>query len=518
MVLEMILKAVFLGLEAGGKAVAAMNVQDAERLGVLSLARITIRFNGVEQAAIVHSSTELMQPGCIGVCRKVWTGLGLKEGLDVEVEIATFPDSLYFIRNKLNRRKLAYDEILEIVEDTVKEKLSDVEISAFVTALHSFGLDLDEATNLSMAMFKTGSSMKLDREVVVDKHSIGGVPGDKTTLLVVPIIAACGLTIPKTSSGAITSPAGTADRAKVLMPVDLDMGEMQEVVVKTNGCIVWGGSVHLAPADDIFVKVEYPLSIDPLLLPSIMSKKKAVGANLLVVDIPCGRGAKVKTIGEADLLAKDFLEIGSRLGIKVRCAVTYGEQPIGYAVGPALEAKEALQALMGRESPLDLIEKATDIAGMILELAGKSDGKRIAAEALRSGKAEQKMREIIAAQGGDPKISPEEIVIADHQFTFPSNRSGHMLWINNSSVADLARLAGCPKDSGAGMLIHKKIGDAVDKGEPLFTIFAQRSANLQRALDRLDGLKIMGVGDRMEMLIHEVRERPVIKRSFALDR
>ena len=153
-----------------------MNVQDAERLGVLSLARITIRFNGVEQAAIVHSSTELMQPGCIGVCRKVWTGLGLKEGLDVEVEIATFPDSLYFIRNKLNGRKLAYDEILEIVEDTVKEKLSDVEISAFVTALHSFGLDLDEATNLSMAMFKTGSSMKLDREVASTSTPLEGCP------------------------------------------------------------------------------------------------------------------------------------------------------------------------------------------------------------------------------------------------------------------------------------------------------------------------------------------------------
>jgi AMP phosphorylase len=120
--------------------------------------------------------------------------------------------------------------------------------------------------------------------------------------------------------------------------------------------LAWIWTKH---ADDIFVKVEYPLSIDPLLLPSIMSKKKAVRANLLVVDIPRGRGAKVKTIGEADLLAKDFLEIGSRLGIKVRCAVTYGEQPIGYAVGPALEANEALQALMGRESPLDLIEKAT---------------------------------------------------------------------------------------------------------------------------------------------------------------
>jgi AMP phosphorylase len=302
------------------------------------------------------------------------------------------------------------------------------------------------------------------------------------------------------------------------MPVNLDMMEMQEVVERTNGCIVWGGSVHLAPADDIFVKVEYPLSIDPLLLPSIMSKKKAVGANLLVVDIPCGRGAKVKTVGEADLLAKDFMEIGSRLGVQVRCAVTYGEQPVGYAIGPALEAKEALQVLMGSGYPPDLLEKATVIAGMILEMAGKSDGKRLALEALRSGKAERKMREIIAAQGGDPKISPEEIAVGDQNFSFRSDRSGHVLWINNSSVADLARFAGCPKDSRAGMLLHKKIGDIVHEGEPLFTIFAERSINLQRALDRLEGLTVMGVGDRMDMLIHEVAQRPVTKRSFALDR
>jgi AMP phosphorylase len=514
----MMLKAVFLGLEAGGKSIAIMNAQDAERLGVLSLARITIRFDDLDRTAIVHTTTDLMPSGCIGLCKKVWASLGLVEGLDVDVDIAPFPASLLFIRNKLSGRKLVYEEILEIVEDAIDEKLSDVEIGAFVTALHCLGLDLDEAKNLSLAMFRTGSRLRLDRQPVVDKHSIGGVPGDKTTLLVVPIIAACGLTIPKTSSRAITSAAGTADRAQVLMPVSLDIEEMEEVVERTNGCIVWGGSVHLAPADDIFVKVEYPLSIDPLLLPSIMSKKRAVGTNLLVVDIPCGRGAKVKTTGEADLLAKDFMEIGSRLGMQVRCAVTYGEQPVGYAIGPSLEAKEALEALMGLKNAPDLVEKATDIAGMILEMAGKSDGKRIAVETLRNGNAEKKMREIIAAQGGDPKISLDDIDIGSYHFTFRSDKSGHVLWINNSLLVDLAKFAGCPTDLGAGVLLHKKVGHIVKKDEPLLTIYAEREVRLQRAQERLERFKIMGIGDRIEMLIHEVKERPVIERTFTLDR
>ena len=387
-----------------------------------------------------------------------------------------------------------------------------------MTALYNYGLDLDEATNLSSAMVKTGNQLKLDRHPIVDKHSVGGVPGDKTTLLVVPIIAACGLTIPKSSSRAITSAAGTADRAEVLMPVGLDVEEMQDVVLRTNGCIVWGGAMHLAPADDIFVRIENPLSIDPLLLPSIMSKKRAVNANILVVDIPCGRGSKVKTIGEADLLAKDFMEVGRRLGIQVHCAITYGEQPVGYAIGPCLEAREALEALMCRGKSPDIVEKAAAIAGMILEMAGKSDGKMLAIDAINTGKAERKLREIIAAQGGDSEIKPEDIAIGDKRFTFKSDRSGNVLWINNESVANLARFLGCPKDRSAGIFLHKKLGDIVNKGEPLFTIFAERDINLQCGIDKLEELEIMDIGDRMEMLIHEVKEMPITKRTITLDR
>jgi AMP phosphorylase len=512
------LKAKFLGLEAGGKSVVVLNREDAEDLSVSSLDRVRIRGDGKEIVAIVNTATKLIEKGTVGIYEEVKNSLALKEGEEVDVEIAPLPTSVYFIRNKLRKRKLTYEEIFEIIKDIVKGKLSEIEIASFVTALHIFGLDLDEATSLSRAMVETGNTLKINKPLIVDKHSIGGVPGDKTTLLVVPIVAAAGLTIPKSSSRAITSAAGTADRAEILMPVSLDLEEMRRVVEKTNGCMVWGGSLYLAPADDIFVNVEHPLSIDPLLLPSIMSKKKAVGANLLLIDIPTGRGTKVKTIGDADLLAKDFMELGRRLDIKVQCAVTYGEQPIGHTIGPALEVREVLSVMTGNGSAPDLMDKATDIAGILLDMSGKSNGKETALEILRSGKAERKLREIIEAQGGDPEIKPEDIEVGDRTFTFRSEKDGYLLWINNASLVEMARLAGAPKDRGAGIYLYKKIGDKVKKNEPLFTIHAERNVKLQRALDELERAHVLGVGDRIEMLIHEVKERPVTKKAFMLER
>ena len=282
--------------------------------------------------------------------------------------------------------------------------------------------------------------------------------------------------------------------------------------------MVWGGSLNLAPADDMFVRIEHPLSIDPLLLPSIMSKKKAVNAELLVLDIPTGRGTKVKTIGDAELLAKDFMELGRRLNIKVQCAITYGEQPVGYTIGPALEAQEALSVIMGERYVPDLIDKATDIAGMLLEMSGAKNGKTLAMEILKSGKAEKKLREIIEAQGGKPEIKPEDIHIGEETFTVRSKKKGYLLWINNASLVELARLAGAPKDKGAGVRLHKKIGDVVKKNDPLFTIYAERGIKLQRAIDRLEESYVLGIGERMEMLIHEVKELPVPKKMFMLER
>lgn len=442
----------------------------------------------------------------------------LEQNCVVDVQISSFPKSLQFIRNKLNGKKLTDEEIHEIVNGVVGGNLNESEIAAFVTSLHIQGLSLDEATSLSSSMVMTGKQLFLDVPQIVDKHSIGGVPGDKTTLLVVPIIAASGLIIPKTSSRAITSAAGTADRAEAIMPVDLNISEMKDVINKTNGCIVWGGALDLAPADDIFVKTEYSLCIDPLLLPSIMSKKKAVGATHLIVDIPTGRGAKVKTIGEADLLAKDIIELGKRLGIHCHCVLTYGEQPIGNAVGPSLEAREALGVLMNKYQIPDLIDKACHVAGSIFEITGKKNGFELAKEILLSGKAEKKLRDIISNQGGQSKIKPDDFVIGTNTCEYRSINDGQVLWIDNSIIVEIARAAGAPKNKGSGIIFNKKNGDKVSKNDLLFTVYSEKPQKISRVQQILDEKVPMGTGEKMEMLIHIVKEPPVVKRSFTLDR
>ena len=498
------LKVKILGINAGDKPIVVLNEDDAEDLGVRSLGRVSVESAKKEMVAVLNTTKKVVQKGFVGVFDELVKELELKEGVSVEVVAAKFPNSIDHIKAKLEGRKLKYEEMLEIVKDVVSGRLSRIEIAAFVTALHNFGLDVDEATILSQAMYETGKKLTLNNAYVVDKHSIGGVPGDKTTLLVVPIIAACGLTIPKTSSRAITSAGGTADRAEVLMPVDLDIEGMKTVVKKVNGCIVWGGRLELAPADDIFIQVEYPLSIDPLLMPSIMSKKRAVGAEYLVIDIPCGRGTKVKTIEDADTLAKDFIEIGNRLGIKTRCAVSYGEQPVGYTIGPALEAKEALEVIMRKHRVPDLLEKAKNLSKVLLEMVGKNT--KLAEEVFKSGEAEKKLREIIFEQGGDPEIKPEDIEIGKYGMDVYSDKKGHVIWMNNDRLVSIARAAGAPKDKGAGIQLYKKVGDSVEKGKRIFTIYAEKPGKLKRAREELEESKAVYVSDRREMIIHEIRE------------
>jgi len=512
------LKVKTIGLETGGKPIVILNREDADEIGVRSLSRVRIQYRDKEITAIVNISSQVIGHGHVGVSEEVKNILKLRQDVEVFVEVAKFPSSLTYIINRLKGRKLNYDEIREIIKDVVEGNLNEIEIAAFITALNNYGLDLDEAANLATAMIETGDRLHLNRKLVVDKHSVGGVPGDKTTLLVVPIVAAAGLTIPKTSSRAITSAAGTADRAESLMKVDLNIEEMKKVVEKTGGCFVWGGALDMAPADDIFVQIEFPLSIDPMLLPSIMSKKKAVGANYVVIDIPTGRGTKIKTLGDANLLAKDFITLGQKLGIKTQCAVTYGEQPVGYTIGPALEAKEALEVLMRRKYVPDIIDKATHIAGILFEMTGKKNGQELAKEILKSGKAEQKMREIIGLQHGNANIKPEDISIGDNGLDFHTEKSGVVLWINNTALVEIARAAGSPKDKGAGIVLYKKLGDRAAKGEKLFTVYSEKQQKLERVRKLMEENQIIGVGDRMEMLIHHVKEIPVHRKTFILER
>jgi AMP phosphorylase len=506
------LKAEVLNITAGGKRIAILDSETAGLLGVHSSDRIRISRGGQHLIAIANVAANFPQ-NRIGLYAEVSEALGVKGDEALEVQLAPMPESLSDVRAKLRGERLREQEIKTIVKDVVEQHLSDIEISAFLTALKIYGLSMSENEALSRAMVETGKSLSFGRAPILDKHSIGGVPGDKTSILVVPIVAAAGFIIPKTSSRAVTSPAGTADRVETLCPVDLAIREIQDVVKKTNGCLVWGGALELAPADDLFIQVEYPLGIDPLLLPSIMSKKRAIGATDIVVDIPTGSGAKIKTMTEAYTLASDFVDLGRRLGMNVQCALTFGEQPLGCGIGPALEAREALSTLMG-EGPADLREKALTLAGMLFEMVGTIGGYQRAQQLLESGAAERKLREIIEAQGGNPRVQLDEIPVGSEKAEVKAGEKGRVLWISTDGIVQVARAAGAPKEKGAGIVLKAKLGEAVAKGGVLFEVYAERSSKLQAALELAEMLKpvVLSRKTMERMLLDQVppktREKP----------
>jgi AMP phosphorylase len=495
-----------LNITAGGRRIAILGEETARLLGVHSSDRICITYCDRQIIAIANLATHFPK-NRIGLYEEISETLGLKTDETVDVHLAELPESLRHVRAKVRGERLREHDMVTIVKDVVERHLS------------IYGLNMGENEALSRAMVETGDTLDFGEAPILDKHSIGGIPGDKTSLLVVPIVAAAGFTIPKTSSRAVTSPAGTADRVETLCPVNLSISEIKTVVEKTNGCLVWGGALDLAPADDLFIQIEYPLGIDPLLLPSIMSKKKAIGATHIAIDIPTGNGAKIKSITEAYTLASDFVDLGMRLGLKIQCALTFGEQPIGHAVGPALEAQEALATLMG-DGPADLKEKAVSLAGMLFEMVGVEGGRKKAEHMLQSGRADKKLREIIEAQGGNPRIKPEEIRVGDKKAEVTANQAGRVLWISTENIANIAKAAGAPRAKGAGVVLKAKLGEAVKKDGALLEIYAERDSKLEAALELAKRIQPIMLSKKPEeqMLLDRFPEKVSSDKPFMLER
>jgi len=470
-----------------GRPEVLMSREDAEELGLNVLDRVRVKAKEKEIIAIVTRTTNGVKEGTIGISAEVKKEGRLREGAFVDIFPAEKPKAIEYIKKKLDKAALSKEEYKGIVHDVVDNKLSDAEISAFVSSVYINGLSLDEAEYLSRAIAESGETLDFKGRRIFDKHSLGGVPGNKVSLLIVPIVAAAGLTIPKTSSRAITSASGTADTMEVLAPVTFGGEEIVSIVAKTNGIIAWGGGVNLATADDAFIRVEYPLSLDAryLALCSVMAKKIATGVDFLVLDLPAGEGTKLKGLEDARKIANDFISLGERLGIKVECVVTYGDKPVGRAIGPALEAREALAALEGKPTATSLLEKALGLGGVLLEAGGAvhfGHGKEKAEEILKSGKALEKMREIIGAQGGNSKITSEKIELGEFRETIISEGSGYVTHISNKNIVSIARAAGAPRDKGAGILLHITKGLKVAKGDVLFEIFAEKEHKLDAAL------------------------------------
>jgi AMP phosphorylase len=490
-----------------------LNIEDARSIGVLCGDRVQVlnEVKGVSAAAFVDTTTSLIPQGTIGIYRVTNERLSLADGEPVEVRMATRPASLDYIKKKMDGVHLSKEETYAIIHDVVNDDLTPAELTAYIVASYINTMDMNEVEHLTRAMVDTGDRLTFHTHPIVDKHSIGGVPGNKITLVVVPILVASGLRVPKTSSRAITGAGGTADLMEVLAPVEFSAMEVQQMTLKVGGAIVWGGATNIAPADDKIIIQEYPFRIDARgqMLASVMAKKYAVGADLVVIDIPVGTHAKVTSIQEGRKLAREFIELGERLNMQVECALTYGDSPVGRSIGPNLEVQEALRILEGQEGPGSLLQKSVAIAGMALEMSGKAArgmGAQVAAEILKSGEALNKFRQIIEIQGGDPKVTSADIHPGKYEFVVNAPAGGYVVELNNRSLISLARSAGAPHDRGAGILLHAKKGSAVEKGQPIFTIYADRSWRLQKAIE--EGRKLMPVlveGMLLDRVPHESR-------------
>lgn len=477
------LKARIIDLKVG-KRMVLLHEKDAQELGTLAHDWVKIISGKQKVTAFLDTTESYLKQGEIGIFRDVYEEFQIDEGAGVSVSLVKPPESTKFIHKKMDGKPLAKEEYYAIIQDVVNHRLSDVQIAAFLLAEEFHGLTMDETEYLTSAMVDTGTVLDFERPCF-DKHSIGGVPGNKVSLIIVPIVAAAGLLIPKTSSRAITSASGTADTMEVLANVEFNVTELKEIALKTSGAIVWGGKLGIAPSDDLLIRVEHPLKIDPFgqMLASILSKKLSVGANHVVIDIPVGAETKVNTLEEARKLAQSFVELSERFNIHLQCGITYGGQPVGHMVGPALEAREALIALGGK-GPASLIEKSTALAGILLEMgfvAQPGQGKVLAKELVTSGKALKKMLEIIEIQGGNLKIRSQEIPVGQHIMAIKAPCDGFVTNVSNAAITAIARASGAPREKGAGVALRWKRGYKVKKNDILFEIYAERTSKLNEA-------------------------------------
>lgn len=452
-------------------------------------ARLLVTVNGKSLTAtlnMIHNG--ILKPGQAALSEYAWSRLQAKEGDLIHLSHAPPVHSLSHVRSKIFGNVLDYEQLGAIVRDIVAGHYSDIHIASFLTACAGSRLNEEEIVSLTRAMVESGDRLDWGRELVVDKHCVGGLPGNRTTPIVVAIIAAHGLTMPKTSSRAITSPAGTADTMEVLAPVALDLKSMRKVVERENGCIVWGGSVSISPADDLLIRVEKTLDLDSegQLVASVLSKKIAAGSSHVLIDMPVGPTAKVRTLQMAEALSRFLEQTGAALGIGVRVHTSDGTQPVGRGIGPALEARDLVSVLKkDAAAPQDLRDRALDLAGHILEFSPSvksGQGRKLAAGILDDGRAWKKFQAICAAQGG-----MREIPQARYSQVIEADQAGTVSSIDNRRIARLAKLAGAPSDKVAGVDLHTPVGAQIEKGQPLFTVHADSPGELDYALGYLEG-------------------------------
>ncbi len=451
-------------------------------------ARVQVTLNDRSIIATLNTvESNLLRHNEASLSIYAWDLLSAKEGDEITVAHPKQLDSLSYIRSKVYGNTFKAGETKSVIEDLLSGYLSDIEIAMYIASIAGDRLSKQEVCDLTRVMVDTGQHLSWSSDIVVDKHCVGGLPGNRTTPIVVAIVAAFGLIIPKTSSRAITSPSGTADTMEVFAPVDLDIASMKKVVEKENGCVVWGGSVALSPADDLLIRIEKALDLDSegQMVASILSKKIAAGSTHVLIDIPIGTTAKVRSLARAESIKSFLKSVAKNFNLNIKIIFTDGSQPVGNGIGPALEARDILAVLNCDENaPQFLRDRALTLAGKVIEFSPTvraGHGKKIAEDILNSKKALLKFQAICNAQGG-----MREIPIAPFTHTVESKKSGSIVNINNRYIARVAKLAGAPQSKAAGVDLFATVRSTVSKSQPLFTIHSQTQGQLNYALDFLN--------------------------------
>jgi len=468
---------------SAGIPVAMLNKKTAKQLGIRIQDRILIETSSKKLIALVGTVGRFVKQDEIAVSSEVRKKLNTSQGRKVEVGFAEPPKSLALIKKKLDGGKLGKKEIYLIIKDIVLNSLSEAEIALFVSATYKQGMDFKEKVHLTEAILETGNKLNLKRKLVVDKHSIGGVAG-RTTPIIVSICASAGLTMPKTSSRAITTPAGTADAIETLANVEFSTKDLKKIIQKTNAFIVWGGALGMVPADSKIIKVEKMLKLDPeaQMLSSIIAKKISVGSSHILIHIPYGKSAKVGK-QKALKLKKEFERLGRHFKKKIRCIPIKNKGPVGDGVGPALEMIDVIKVLKREDNCYQLEDRSLTLSGEILEMTGKAKkgkGYSRAKEILDSGKAFEKFKQIINSQGGN--LGKDKLKLAKFKKDILAKRPGKILEVNNKKINSLARIAGCPTDKHAGVYLYKHKSDKIKKREKILTIYSESKSRLRQAV------------------------------------
>lgn len=453
--------------------------------GFESMSRVQVEVNNksiIATLLIVYS--DLIPSGFAGLSETAWKRLKLKKGQRIKLSHAPQVDSLAYIRAKAFGHELNKRQLQEIMRDIVDGHYMDVHLAAFITACANNNMSHEEILYLTQGMVDAGETLTWPGDKIVDKHCVGGLPGNRTSPIVVSILAAKGLTIPKTSSRAITSPAGTADVMETMTKVDLSFNQLKDVVEQHHGCLAWGGSVSLSPADDILISVEKALDIDfeGQLIASILSKKIAAGSKYVLIDIPVGPTAKLRSEEGAQALAEQLTTVGNEMGLSVKVVLTDGTQPVGFGIGPALEAWDVIGVLKNSSSaPSDLKERSILLAGELLEhaeIVNEGEGKTEALRVIESGEAWNKFLQICEAQGGFKYPT-----VACCKMNVLAEKSGYIRRINNRLLSRLAKLAGAPADHASGVYMETKVGHYITEGSTLLTIHSEAPGELEYALE-----------------------------------